>query len=69
MYRLKKKCFRFILNNVVYNVLYYKLYFNVYKEDNFFNYYFVILFFNSNLKDFNYKLLCFFVYKSRISES
>ena len=69
MYRLKSDYFRFILNNVIRNVLYYKLYFSIYKEDNSFSHYFVILFFNSNLKDFDYKLFCLFVYKSRISES
>ena len=66
MYRLKSNCFRFILNNVVCNVFYYELYFNVYKEDNSFNYYFVILFFNNNLKNFGYKLFYLFVYKSCI---
>ena len=68
MYRLENNYFRFILNNVVRNVSCHELYSSVYKRDNFFSHYFVILFFNSNLKDFGYKLFCLFVYKSRISE-
>ena len=69
MYRLKSDCFRFILNNIICNVLCHKLYFSIYERDNSFNYYFVILFFNSNLKNFSRKLFCLFVCKFCISES
>ena len=69
MYRLKNNYFRFILNNVIYDVLCHKLYSNVYKKDNSFSYYFVVLFFNSNLKNSDYKLFYLFIYEFCISES
>ena len=68
MYRLKSDCSHSILNNVVHDVSCHELYFSVYERDNFFSYCFVILFFNNNLKDSGRKLLCLFVYKSRVSE-
>ena len=69
MYRLKNNYFRFILNNVIRNVLYYRLYSSIYERDNSFNHYFVILFFNNNLKDFGRKLFCLFVCEFCIFES
>ena len=61
MYRLKNDYSRFILNNVVRDVFCHELYSNVCKRGNSFNYYFVILFFNSNLKNSDYKLFYFFI--------
>ena len=69
MYRLKSDYFRSILNNVVYNVLCHELYSSIYKRDNSFSYCFVILFFDSNLKNSGYKLFCLFVCEFCVSES
>ena len=69
MCRLVSNYSRFILNNVVRDVLCHKLYSSIYERNNSFSYYFVILFFNSNLENFGYKLFYLFVCKSCISES
>ena len=53
MYCLESDYSRFILNNVVRDVSCHELCFSTCKEDNFFSYCFVILFFDSNLEDFN----------------